>query len=204
LAAGVTLAGLSAPWLWLCQEVTQKFAAQFARSVETGAPNDPSLANAAENVAALLHQTEVTVAGLRAAAPLRDVLEEEVGHIRRRLAVAKASALDGKGSSKKIGAQFRALIFELERVRRIALSAAASLTDSRQALSIPRTRSEAYAVLGVNADASEGILKKIVDALRMTWHPDHAKDEDDRRLREDRIKQINIAWELIAGKRRVA
>jgi DnaJ-class molecular chaperone len=38
----------------------------------------------------------------------------------------------------------------------------------------------------------------------MTWHPDHARDEQDRLLREDRIKQINIAWELISDKRQAA
>ena len=48
-------------------------------------------------------------------------------------------------------------------------------------------------VLGVNAEVSAGVLKKIVDALRMSWHPDHARSEDDRRLREERIRQINIA-----------
>ena len=48
---------------------------------------------------------------------------------------------------------------------------------------------------------SESIAKKLVDALRMNWHPDHAKDDADRCQREDRIKEINIAWELINGKR---
>jgi DnaJ-class molecular chaperone len=64
--------------------------------------------------------------------------------------------------------------------------------------------SEAYAVLGVNPDVSEGVLKKIVDALRMSWHPDHARDEEDRLAREDRMRQINIAWDLISGARGVA
>ncbi len=169
-----------------------------------GGPGDPNLLNAVNTVAALLAQAESSVAGLKAATPLRDVLEEEVRLIRRRLAVAKAAALDPKSSAVKIGAQLRGLVFELERVRRIAEGAAASLSGSRDAVAMPRTLSEAYAILGVNSDASDGILKKIVDALRMTWHPDHAKDEEDRRLREARIKQINVAWELIAGKRHAA
>jgi curved DNA-binding protein CbpA len=37
----------------------------------------------------------------------------------------------------------------------------------------------------------------VVDGLRQSWHPDHAKDEPDRQRREERIKQINIAWDLI-------
>jgi DnaJ-class molecular chaperone len=69
---------------------------------------------------------------------------------------------------------------------------------------LPRTTSEAYEVLGVNAEVSAGVLKKIVDALRMSWHPDHARDESDRVLRESRIRQINIAWDIINGKREAA
>ena len=61
--------------------------------------------------------------------------------------------------------------------------------------------SEAYDVLGVNADVSEDVVKKIVDALRMSWHPDHARDEEDRRAREERIRRINVAWDLITSKR---
>ena len=93
---------------------------------------------------------------------------------------------------------------ELERIRRIADSAAASLSGARPAGSVPRTTSEAYDVLGVNPDVSEGVLKKIVDALRMSWHPDHARSDEDRRVREDRIRQINIAWELINATREAA
>ena len=35
----------------------------------------------------------------------------------------------------------------------------------------------------------------------MSWHPDLAKDETDRALRELRSKQINAAWELLQGQR---
>ncbi len=104
----------------------------------------------------------------------------------------------------RVAAQYRALVRELERIRRIAESAAASLSHVRPTGSMPRTTSEAYAVLGVNPDVSEGVLKKIVDALRMSWHPDHARDDQDRLVREDRMRQINIAWDLINGQRKVA
>jgi curved DNA-binding protein CbpA len=68
---------------------------------------------------------------------------------------------------------------------------------------IPRSREDALQVLGIGVtpDASETALKKIVDGLRLSWHPDYAKDADDLRLRELRLKQINAAWEIIAGKR---
>jgi DnaJ-class molecular chaperone len=55
--------------------------------------------------------------------------------------------------------------------------------------------------MGVTADAAEAAIKRIVDGLRLSWHPDHAKDAEDRRIRELRMKQINAAWEIIHGKR---
>jgi hypothetical protein len=68
---------------------------------------------------------------------------------------------------------------------------------------IPQTRAEALQMLGigVSRDATETAMKKIVDGLRLSWHPDLAKDEADRQLREYRLKQINAAWDLIQGKR---
>ncbi|MCB1511360.1 MAG: DnaJ domain-containing protein, partial [Hyphomicrobiaceae bacterium] len=66
---------------------------------------------------------------------------------------------------------------------------------------LPRDKAEAYEVLGANPEASDKILKRLVDALRATWHPDHARSEEDRVAREERIKQINVAWDLIQEKR---
>jgi hypothetical protein len=68
---------------------------------------------------------------------------------------------------------------------------------------MPRTRSEAVEVLGMGVmpGASEAAMKKIVDGLRLSWHPDLAQDETDRQLRELRTKQINAAWDIIQGKR---
>ena len=73
--------------------------------------------------------------------------------------------------------------------------------NGRDDRAIPKTRAEAFEVLGVNPNASEASLKRTVDALRMGWHPDHAKDDADKIMREERTKQINIAWDLIVGKR---
>jgi DnaJ-class molecular chaperone len=55
--------------------------------------------------------------------------------------------------------------------------------------------------VGVSPNATETAMKKVVDGLRLSWHPDLAKDEADRQLREFRLKQINAAWDLIQGKR---
>jgi hypothetical protein len=156
-----------------------------------------NLSNAGAAVAAFFVQTEAAVAQLKGAGPLRDVLQSELKHLRERLGNVETGAREGVPAANT-GPHYRALVRELERIRRIAESAAASLAGGRPSTTLPRTTSEAYDVLGVNADVSEGVLKKIVDALRMSWHPDHARDEDDRRVREERIRQINIAWDLIA------
>ena len=45
------------------------------------------------------------------------------------------------------------------------------------------------------------MLKKIVKTLRQTWHPDRANREEERLIRERKLKQINVAWDIIRGKR---
>jgi len=69
---------------------------------------------------------------------------------------------------------------------------------------MPRSREEALRVLGVTADASETAIKKVVDGLRLSWHPDYAVDPDDLQIRELRTKQINAAWDILRGKREAA
>ncbi len=169
-----------------------------------------SFINAGAAVKALLQQTEKVVAELKGAGPLREVLQSELKFVRQALRSVEAAArASGEDETETVAAtrsagQYRALVRELDRIRRIAESAAASLSSARPAGSMPRTTSEAYDVLGVNPDVSEGVLKKIVDALRMSWHPDHARDDEDRLVREGRMRQINIAWDLISGAREVA
>ena len=67
---------------------------------------------------------------------------------------------------------------------------------------LPATTSEALDVLGVDPDASRDMIKSTVTRLRRALHPDYALDEEDRALRERRLKQINVAWEIVSGKRR--
>jgi len=68
---------------------------------------------------------------------------------------------------------------------------------------LPRTMLEALDVLGVDPHAGKDTIKTTVTRLRRALHPDHAIDDEDRSLRERRLKQINVAWEIVAGKRRV-
>jgi hypothetical protein len=67
---------------------------------------------------------------------------------------------------------------------------------------LPATMSEALEVLGVDPTASRDRIKSTVTRLRRALHPDYALDDEDRRLRERRLKQINVAWEIVSGKRR--
>jgi len=68
---------------------------------------------------------------------------------------------------------------------------------------IPQTREEALQVLGMGVapEVNETAIKKIIDGLRLSWHPDYADNPQDRELRELRMKQINAAWEIIIGRR---
>jgi len=69
---------------------------------------------------------------------------------------------------------------------------------------LPRTMLEALDVLGVEPNADTDKIKSTVTRLRRALHPDHAFDEEDRALRERRLKQINVAWEIVSKKRRRA
>lgn len=66
---------------------------------------------------------------------------------------------------------------------------------------LPTTPNEALHVLGAIPGTGLDVLKNMVKRLRQTWHPDHAKDEHDRSVRERRLKQINVAWDILCGKR---
>jgi hypothetical protein len=219
-AAGIALPVDARPWAWLLvvasagavalllavRLVPSALARRSAQATSRAlAKGGLSLANASIAVEALLQQTEMAARSLKGAEPLREVLESELGHVRSRLANIERSTAQGDVDADKAALQYRALVRELERCRRIVDSAVASVAGSKKgAATLPRTASEAYEVLGVNAEVSAGVLKKIVDALRMSWHPDHARDAEDRMLREDRIRQINIAWDLISANREAA
>jgi hypothetical protein len=75
-----------------------------------------------------------------------------------------------------------------------ALSAIAASTG------MPVTRDDALTFLGLSAGASEAVIRKVVEGLRQSWHPDLASDDADRAAREDRIKVINAAAEILQRK----
>ena len=71
-------------------------------------------------------------------------------------------------------------------------------------LPMPTTYAEALELLGAAPDASLAAVKKIVDGMRQSWHPDLARSESDRRVRQRRMQQINVAWDLVSQRRTAA
>jgi hypothetical protein len=143
------------------------------------------------------------VNGLKGAPALQTALYTELNSIRRSVGFTSQTR-DAAGGDKdwiQIRSELALSLQGTRRIIEIADAAQSSFSAHPAALEVITTRLEAYAFLGVNANASETALKKAVNALRQCWHPDLATDEEDRRLREIRIKQINAAWDLISGKR---
>jgi hypothetical protein len=71
-------------------------------------------------------------------------------------------------------------------------------------LPVPTTYTQALDILGASPDSSVAAIKKIVDGLRQSWHPDLARSEADRAHRERRVQQINVAWDLVSQRRSAA
>ena len=164
---------------------------------------DTDLANAFSIVQARLIQAELSVAALAPDMLLRDVLTSEVAALRQRLADAGRQAQSR--TTEKTSNILRSLLRDLERICRISQSAAQGAQPPRDDdQELPLSTADAYRVLGINAEAAPAVAKKLVDALRMSWHPDHARDEPDRQRREARMKQINAAWDLIKHRRAAA
>ncbi len=113
-------------------------------------------------------------------------------------------SLDGKGARPKVWSRSTALPRPSAEPKAAPRLAPETHTTAFGDGQIPRTRQEACDVLGASPDAGETSIKKIVDGLRQSWHPDFATSAADRRLREQRTKQINVAWEILSGKRPAA
>lgn len=184
-----------------------RITAMAARTFKSGPQSDEKFVNALAIAKARLAETELLVATLPRELLLREVLQSELETVRTRLtALEAAPAREGA----KAGGRVRALLRDLERVQRIAHGAAGDgaaqqgASEARSAPRMPGSAQEAYQILGINPDAAPQVAKKLVDALRMSWHPDFARDDDDRRVREARMKQINAAWDIIKDRRQAA
>jgi hypothetical protein len=174
--------------------------------METGADREAAEAAACrelmKQVSTDLTRALSAINGLKRAPALQTALHRELDSIRRLLGFAPQtqSAPDGKKDWKQIKSQLIMGLQGTQRIIGIAEAVHTSFSFHPAAVEVITTRLEAYAFLGVNAGSSETVLKKTVNALRQCWHPDLASDEEDRRLREIRIRQINVAWDIISGK----
>lgn len=129
---------------------------------------------------------------------VRDVLVADLAVIAARLDSDELANALSSGRLATAQAIYEQAIIDLERARTL------SRIEHERAIQVigeerrsPGTVEEACAFLGVNPRAGEAVVKKVVDALRQNWHPDLARDEIDRDTREERIKHINAAWDLI-------
>ena len=168
------------------------------------APTDAT-ANALLILQARLIDVEFAVATLAPSLLLRQVLSTEVEAIRGRVVDLERQA--SRMPAQKVSIIVRNLLRDLDRISRIAKSADQAASEGSASdveHDTPRTMAEAYRVLGINPDAAPAVAKKLVDALRMSWHPDHARNEGDRRHREGRMKQINAAWDMVKTQRAAA
>ena len=185
----------------LRQRASEAFAA-FA-SGEPG-EHDTSLTNAAAMAKARLAETEFIIAALPGDLLLREVLGSELERVRQRLNVLERDI--GRSPPERSASIIRSALRDLDRIGRIAASAGKAPGGGAHADGgdMPRSVGEAYLVLGLNSNAPAEVAKRLVDALRMSWHPDHARDDLDRGRREARIKQINAAWDIVNGRREAA
>lgn len=153
----------------------------------------------------LLRQIETNVDSLQGVAPLRRVLQREMRHLEQFLTAVMTAAPAEAEEWRRMRNRLQRIVKELHRLKDIVDGAYRSLSGGGfSGREPPRDKNEAFEMLGVHADISPKTLKKLVDALRACWHPDLAKDEPDRVMREERMKRINIAWDLLSEKRQEA
>lgn len=215
IAASIRARMARAPWAGNVVRVIDTIGARFRQTSSFATASVGGASYSTEVLEKRLHKVADAVADVPRSVPLREVLEDELRRVRQRLVAASAGserttpgeASDGSAARGRLSAPaYRVLLRDLERIERIAVSAQRSITagDGAQSLAMPTSAREAYEVLGINGNVTDATLKKIVDALRMSWHPDLASSAEDRAVREERIKQINVATELIAAERRAA
>ncbi|MEM1370888.1 MAG: J domain-containing protein, partial [Pseudomonadota bacterium] len=165
---------------------------------------------ARERASAALRRARRRVDALPPSSPLVKTLLAEIAHSEKRFRLKCAIShnetmtLDALEHQRMMA--LRTLALELRRIEKIAASAghdprttSSSTHNATGAagLSTPKTLDDAYAVIGVTQGTPEKAMKKVVDALRMSCHPDLSSDGSDVAQREERTKQINIAWDLI-------
>jgi len=62
---------------------------------------------------------------------------------------------------------------------------------------VPTEFKDYYEILGVSRDAEQDAIKKAYRKLAQKYHPDAARDEADKRRNEEKIKEINEAYQVL-------
>ena len=189
-----------------CVALLRDSAAKLRAAMLETEPGDDGegLANAVSAVRARIAETALEISALPNDLLLREVLQSELDNTQRRLSALERDLR--RLPAQKTASVLRALMRDMDRIGRIVHSAhqAPAGETGQSHGDLPRSVGEAYRLLGLNANAPAEVAKRLVDALRMNWHPDHASDETDRQRREARIKQINAAWDMVNGRREAA
>ena len=131
---------------------------------------------------------------------LRAVLIADLASIADRLDGPELAAALADSRLDLVHPVYAQAILDLERVRTLARIEHQRMLEVAEPRRLPATFDEACDFLGVNPRASHAVVKKVVDALRQNWHPDLAGDEPERAAREERMKRINAAWDLIRAR----
>jgi hypothetical protein len=159
-----------------------------------------------ENATTLWRDVEAAVLDLKVGLPLRTLLLEELSHISRRLSrspalqAAKSGALTTSEPEqywKLLARDITRSIRDMNRIKAVAEAGRASFGTASNEPRMPATLEEAYFVLGANRNVDAETIQRLVRALRQCWHPDLAQSEEDRVYRQGRIRQINIANDII-------
>ena len=97
--------------------------------------------------------------------------------------------------------RLRRTVRDLERIRATADAALSTVGSKNELPRVPETKAESLVVLGANREVDHDTLHRLVRALRQCWHPDLARTDEDRQYRNARIAQINVAYDILTGRR---
>jgi hypothetical protein len=154
---------------------------------------------------------ETAVLSLDNGLPLRTLLMSEMTLVGQRLATN--AAVGGKSTAaltvrhteqywRILARQLKRCIADLQRICAVAEASRASFgTLANPEPRMPATRDDAYFVLGASSSVDDDTLRRLVRALRQCWHPDLARDDKDRQYRDLRIRQINVASDLLLSQK---
>ncbi len=155
-------------------------------------------------------RAEPVVLRLDEASALRNFLMKELAEVTKRLSVVSSTPVRGDGAVM-VGApaeywitlrqRLRRTVRDLERIRATADAALSTVGSKNDLPRVPESKAEALVILGANREIDHDTLQRLVRALRQCWHPDLARSDEDRRYRNARIAQINVAYDILNGRR---